>query len=89
MMFEWEKARHVVSWRIFLAMLLRESSQHSWENLERERLVENFDDTNLCSKFSPQTTLLNVLAERQAAGVVSGERLVNGYPLPSDFQAQT
>lgn len=39
--------------------------------------------------FSPQTTLLNVLAERQAAGVVSGERLVNGYPLPSDFQAQT
>jgi ATP-binding cassette subfamily G (WHITE) protein 2 (SNQ2) len=39
--------------------------------------------------FSPQTTLLNVLAERQAAGVVGGERLVNGYPLPSDFQAQT
>jgi ATP-binding cassette subfamily G (WHITE) protein 2 (SNQ2) len=37
----------------------------------------------------PQTTLLNVLAERQAAGVVSGERLVNGYPLPNDFQAQT
>jgi ATP-binding cassette subfamily G (WHITE) protein 2 (SNQ2) len=36
-----------------------------------------------------QTTLLNVLAERQAAGVVRGERLVNGYPLPSDFQAQT
>ena len=39
--------------------------------------------------FSPQTTLLNVLAERQAAGVVGGERLVNGYSLPSDFQAQT
>jgi ATP-binding cassette subfamily G (WHITE) protein 2 (SNQ2) len=39
--------------------------------------------------FPPQTTLLNVLAERQAAGVVGGERLVNGYPLPSDFQAQT
>ncbi|KAI0265431.1 ABC-2 type transporter-domain-containing protein [Gloeopeniophorella convolvens] len=36
-----------------------------------------------------KTTLLNVLAERQAAGVVAGERLVNGYPLPSDFQAQT
>ncbi|KAH9171890.1 ABC-2 type transporter-domain-containing protein [Lactarius sanguifluus] len=36
-----------------------------------------------------KTTLLNVLAERQAAGVVGGERLVNGYPLPSDFQAQT
>ncbi|KAI9448645.1 ABC-2 type transporter-domain-containing protein [Russula earlei] len=36
-----------------------------------------------------KTTLLNVLAERQAAGVVRGERLVNGYPLPSDFQAQT
>jgi ATP-binding cassette subfamily G (WHITE) protein 2 (SNQ2) len=39
--------------------------------------------------ISLQTTLLNVLAERQAAGVVRGERLVNGYPLPSDFQAQT
>ena len=39
--------------------------------------------------LSPQTTLLNVLAERQAPGVVGGERLVNGYPLPSDFQAQT
>ena len=39
--------------------------------------------------FSLQTTLLNVLAERQAAGVVGGERLVNGYPVPSDFQAQT
>jgi ATP-binding cassette subfamily G (WHITE) protein 2 (SNQ2) len=39
--------------------------------------------------LSSQTTLLNVLAERQAAGVVGGERLVNGYPLPSDFQAQT
>jgi ATP-binding cassette subfamily G (WHITE) protein 2 (SNQ2) len=36
-----------------------------------------------------KTTLLNVLAERQAAGVVRGEKLVNGYPLPSDFQAQT
>lgn len=36
-----------------------------------------------------KTTLLNVLAERQAAGVVGGEKLVNGYPLPSDFQAQT
>ena len=39
--------------------------------------------------FCPQTTLLNVLADRQAPGVVGGERLVNGYPLPSDFQAQT
>jgi ATP-binding cassette, subfamily G (WHITE), member 2, SNQ2 len=39
--------------------------------------------------FSPQTTLLNVLSERQAAGVVGGETLVNGYPLPSNFQAQT
>ncbi|KAH9077823.1 ABC-2 type transporter-domain-containing protein [Lactarius deliciosus] len=36
-----------------------------------------------------KTTLLNVLAERQAAGVVGGERLVNGFPLPTDFQAQT
>jgi ATP-binding cassette subfamily G (WHITE) protein 2 (SNQ2) len=36
-----------------------------------------------------KTTLLNVLAERLAAGVVTGDRLVNGYPLPGDFQAQT
>ncbi|KZP27013.1 pleiotropic drug resistance ABC transporter [Athelia psychrophila] len=36
-----------------------------------------------------KTTLLNVLAERQSTGVVSGDRLVNGQPLPQDFQAQT
>ncbi|KAI9436702.1 ABC-2 type transporter-domain-containing protein [Lactarius indigo] len=36
-----------------------------------------------------RTTLLNVLAEQQPAGVVGGERPVNGFPLPSDFQAQT
>ncbi|KAI0318674.1 ABC-2 type transporter-domain-containing protein [Amylostereum chailletii] len=36
-----------------------------------------------------KTTLLNVLAQRQSTGVVAGERLVNGHPLPADFQAQT
>ncbi|KIY44860.1 pleiotropic drug resistance ABC transporter [Fistulina hepatica ATCC 64428] len=36
-----------------------------------------------------KTTLLNVLAERVNVGVVSGERLINGLPLPADFQAQT
>ncbi|KAG9310127.1 ABC-2 type transporter-domain-containing protein [Chiua virens] len=36
-----------------------------------------------------KTTLLNVLAERNEMGVVSGTRLVNGHPLPPDFQAQT
>ncbi|KAI0076391.1 pleiotropic drug resistance ABC transporter [Panus rudis PR-1116 ss-1] len=36
-----------------------------------------------------QTTLLNVLAQRVTMGVVSGDRLVNGHPLPVDFQAQT
>jgi ATP-binding cassette, subfamily G (WHITE), member 2, SNQ2 len=36
-----------------------------------------------------KTTLLNVLAQRQTSGVVRGERLVNGFPLPPDFQAQT
>lgn len=36
-----------------------------------------------------QTTLLNVLAERQEVGVVRGDRFVNGQPLPMDFQAQT
>ncbi|KAH9474468.1 Brefeldin A resistance protein [Psilocybe cubensis] len=36
-----------------------------------------------------KTTLLNVLAEREDAGIVTGERLFNGQRLPSDFQAQT
>ena len=36
-----------------------------------------------------KTTLLNVLAQRQTSGVVHGDRLVNGHPLPPDFQAQT
>ena len=36
-----------------------------------------------------KTTLLNVLAERVSTGVVTGDRLVNGQPLPADFQAQT
>ena len=36
-----------------------------------------------------KTTLLNVLAQRTETGVVSGTRLVNGHPLPPDFQAQT
>ncbi|KAK7025542.1 ATP-binding cassette transporter snq2 [Paramarasmius palmivorus] len=36
-----------------------------------------------------KTTLLNVLAERVDVGVVTGDRFVNGHPLPSDFQAQT
>ncbi|KAH9854553.1 ABC-2 type transporter-domain-containing protein [Lenzites betulinus] len=36
-----------------------------------------------------KTTLLNVLAERTVGGVVTGERLMNGQPLPEDFQAHT
>ncbi|PPR00332.1 hypothetical protein CVT24_004615 [Panaeolus cyanescens] len=36
-----------------------------------------------------KTTLLNVLAQRADVGVVTGDRLVNGQPLPHDFQAQT
>ncbi|KXN93194.1 Brefeldin A resistance protein [Leucoagaricus sp. SymC.cos] len=36
-----------------------------------------------------KTTLLNVLAQRTTTGVVSGDRFVNGHPLPIDFQAQT
>ncbi|KAG2154002.1 ABC-2 type transporter-domain-containing protein [Suillus clintonianus] len=35
-----------------------------------------------------KTTLLNVLAQRIAAGVVGGDRFVNGQPLPTDFRAQ-
>lgn len=36
-----------------------------------------------------KTTLLNVLAQRVSTGVVTGEMLVSGQPLPPDFQAQT
>ncbi|KAF5387203.1 hypothetical protein D9757_006886 [Collybiopsis confluens] len=36
-----------------------------------------------------KTTLLNVLAQRTSVGVVTGEMLVSGGPLPRDFQAQT
>jgi ATP-binding cassette subfamily G (WHITE) protein 2 (SNQ2) len=36
-----------------------------------------------------KTTLLNVLAERVNAGVVTGDRFVNGQGLPEDFQSQT
>ena len=36
-----------------------------------------------------KTTLLNVLAQRVSMGVITGDRLVNGQPLPMDFQAQT
>ncbi|KAG0695928.1 P-loop containing nucleoside triphosphate hydrolase protein [Suillus ampliporus] len=35
-----------------------------------------------------KTTLLNVLAQRVGAGVVTGDRFVNGQLLPVDFQAQ-
>ncbi|KAL1743665.1 ABC-2 type transporter-domain-containing protein [Schizophyllum fasciatum] len=36
-----------------------------------------------------KTTLLNVLAQRVSSGVITGDRFVNGQPLPMDFQAQT
>ena len=36
-----------------------------------------------------KTTLLNVLAERTTMGVVTGDRFMNGHPLPHDFQAHT
>ena len=36
-----------------------------------------------------KTTLLNVLASRTSVGVVTGDRLVNGQPLPDDFQSQS
>ncbi|KAI0074336.1 pleiotropic drug resistance ABC transporter [Panus rudis PR-1116 ss-1] len=41
------------------------------------------------SSGAGKTTLLNVLAERVSSGVVSGDRFVNGHPLPQDFQSQT
>ncbi len=36
-----------------------------------------------------KTTLLNVLAARTGSGVIRGDFLVNGRPLPASFQAQT
>ena len=36
-----------------------------------------------------KTTLLNVLADRTTSGVVTGDRFLNGNPLPEDFQAHT
>ncbi|PCH34845.1 pleiotropic drug resistance ABC transporter [Wolfiporia cocos MD-104 SS10] len=36
-----------------------------------------------------KTTLLNVLSDRAGQGIVNGERLLNGQPLPADFQSQT
>ena len=39
--------------------------------------------------FLLKTTLLNVLAERARAGIITGDRFFNGQALPVDFQAQT
>ncbi|CAE6479396.1 unnamed protein product [Rhizoctonia solani] len=36
-----------------------------------------------------KTTLLNALAERVSMGVITGDRFVNGNPLPKDFAGQT
>ncbi|QRV75743.1 ABC-2 type transporter [Ceratobasidium sp. AG-Ba] len=36
-----------------------------------------------------KTTLLNALAERVSTGVITGDRFVNGRPLPRDFAVQT
>lgn len=36
-----------------------------------------------------KTTLLNVLSERTTGGFVTGERFLDGRPLPVDFQART
>lgn len=36
-----------------------------------------------------KTTLLNVLAQRVDVGVVTGDFVVNGWPLPTSFQQQT
>ncbi|KAL2022942.1 hypothetical protein VTK56DRAFT_4157 [Thermocarpiscus australiensis] len=36
-----------------------------------------------------KTTLLNTLSQRQTVGVVTGDMLVDGKPLPSDFQRST
>ncbi|THH30475.1 hypothetical protein EUX98_g3698 [Antrodiella citrinella] len=41
------------------------------------------------SSGAGKTTLLNTLAQRVDTGVITGDRLINGHPIPPDFQAQT
>lgn len=36
-----------------------------------------------------KTMLLSVLAQRNTSGIATGDRFINGYDLPVDFQAQT
>lgn len=61
------------------------------------RLLDNIDGFVVPGKLTAlmgesgagKTTLLNVLAQRVTMGVVTGDMLVNGKPLPGSFQRQT
>ncbi|KAG0701456.1 ABC-2 type transporter-domain-containing protein [Suillus ampliporus] len=55
----------------------------TWQHLHYEVPIEGG-----MKRLLDDTTLLNVLAQRVGAGVITGDRLVNGQPLPIDFQAQ-
>ncbi|EMD36973.1 hypothetical protein CERSUDRAFT_114880 [Gelatoporia subvermispora B] len=77
----------------------------SWENLcytvpvkgGQRRLLDNVSGFVAPGKLTAlmgesgagKTTLLNVLSERTSGGVITGNRFMNGNPLPPDFQAQT
>ncbi|KAF8179876.1 pleiotropic drug resistance ABC transporter [Pholiota molesta] len=77
----------------------------SWQNIsyivpvsgERRLLLDNVSGFVVPGKLTAlmgesgagKTTLLNVLAERVTTGIVTGDRFLNGQPLPIDFQAQT
>ncbi|KAG1748265.1 ABC-2 type transporter-domain-containing protein [Suillus paluster] len=76
----------------------------TWQNLQYEVPIEGgmkrlLDDVTgfaapgkltvlMGESGAGKTTLLNILAQRVGAGVVTGDRFVNGQLLPMDFQAQ-
>ncbi|KZT04946.1 pleiotropic drug resistance ABC transporter [Laetiporus sulphureus 93-53] len=82
-----------------------QSSTFSFENLtyvvsvggEQRTLLDNVSGYVAPGKLTAlmgesgagKTTLLNVLSERTTGGVVTGNRFLNGQPLPDDFRSQT
>ncbi|KZT04452.1 pleiotropic drug resistance ABC transporter [Laetiporus sulphureus 93-53] len=85
--------------------IARQLDTFSFENLtyivpvghERRVLLENVSGYVAPGKLTAligesgagKTTLLNALSERTAGGIVTGNRFMNGQPLPEDFDAQT
>ncbi|KAK4051085.1 ATP-binding cassette transporter snq2 [Microbotryomycetes sp. JL221] len=83
----------------------RSTDIFTWRNVcydieikgEHRRLLDNVSGYVMPGKMTclmgesgaGKTTLLNVLAQRVDMGVVTGDMLVNGKPLPLSFQRQT